>query len=207
MRRLLGLCLMLLLGACNRVITDAPLFFAADAQGAPVLREGVWLIDEEPDCPFDAREPVAAWPDCADWVLIRDGEMLGFDEEKGEKNGQGEWQSIPFVLAAGDPPVLQLALLKEEIPGYWYFGVEPTRLDDEGRVTAFVSWPVLCGPPPPEPRGEEPRFVTLEPLPGMTIRDQNCTTDQPQAVRAAARVSRAWESDTDAARWVKARYP
>ena len=37
MRVLLGLCLVLLLGGCNRVHSDHPLFFASDAAGAPKL--------------------------------------------------------------------------------------------------------------------------------------------------------------------------
>lgn len=205
MKRLIGLCLMLLLGACNRVITDTPLFSAADSAGAPALRDGVWLIGESEGCRVDVRKPVNRWPDCASWMIVRDGALTGLDREKGKAP---RWTSIPYVLAAGEPPVLQLAMLEEEVPGYWYFGFEATRTEADGRVSAFTIWPVQCGPPPPPPSGEgEPSYVTREPLPGMTIREQNCTTDQPGAVRAAAGASRAWEPDPDTARWVKARYP
>jgi len=78
MRILLSLCLILLLGACNRVHSDQPLFFADMAPEAPRLRDGLWIIEngDEP-CRFDAARPVTRWPDCADWMPGRVGEIPG----------------------------------------------------------------------------------------------------------------------------------
>lgn len=205
MRILLGLCVVLLLGGCNRVHTDHPLFFASDAPDAPRLRDGVWLIEDgDDDCRFDERKPATRWPDCADWMLVRGGEMLGYDREEG---GPGEWTSLAFVLAAGDPLVLQIAMTDEGKPDYQYFGIEGEAAVD-GRITALVSWPVQCGPPPPKAAaGEKPRYVTLEPLPGMTLADDSCTADSAGTVRNAARASRAWEPEPGMARWVRDGYP
>ncbi len=213
MRILLGLCVALLLGACNRVHTDHPLFFAEDARGAPLLRNGLWVVedslgavaDDEP-CRFDARKPVTRWPDCAEWMLVRDGELLGYDREKG---GQGSWTSVPFVLAKGEPAVLQIGVTGDDGPTtYSYFGLQPIR-SDAGGVVAFHSWPVLCGPPPPPAKKDEkPRFVTLEPLPGLTVVEDNCTADAAGPVRAAAAASRAWTDDAvGGARWIRDTYP
>ena len=59
---LLGL--LVTLTACNTVTTGTPLFAPADAQGAPPLRTGLWLVQgafdgiPAPPCRFDARKPV-----------------------------------------------------------------------------------------------------------------------------------------------------
>ncbi len=213
MRVLVGLCLVLLLGACNRVQTDHPLFSPEDTQGAPHLRNGLWVVDDslgvvedDKPCRFDARKPVTRWPDCADWMLVRDGQLLGYSRDK---DGPGKWETIPFILARGATPVLQLGLTDDDgVATYSYFGLQPTG-SSEGGVTAFRSWPVLCGPPPPPAKtGDKPRFVTLEPLPGMTVVEDNCTADSTAAVTAAAGASRAWTDDAvGGARWIRDTYP
>ena len=64
MRPWLAICAALLLGACNMVHSDHPLFTAADAAGAASFRPGVWA-DPDPGCDFDPNLPVKQWPDCA----------------------------------------------------------------------------------------------------------------------------------------------
>ncbi len=205
MRILLGLCVLLLLGACNRVYTDQPLFFASDAPDAPQLRDGLWLIESEDKCRVDTRKPVSRWPKCAQWMLVRGSEILGFDPAE---DGPGEWNSLPFVLADGDPVVLQMTMTAEGKTNYQYLGVDAVRSEGGSRIVSFRAWPVLCGPPPPRPaKGEEERYVTLEPLPGVTIVDNNCTAGTQDVVRAAARASRAWGDGTDSARWIRDTYP
>jgi hypothetical protein len=204
MRILLGLCLVLLLGACNRVITDAPLFTASDAPDAPRLREGLWVMLTDDDCRVDTRRPAHRWPGCASPMIVRGGELLGYKQEDGKP---GEWERMPFVLAAGEPVVLQFESTEDDGVTYQYFGLEGERMED-GRYAAFRMWPVLCGPPPPPtPKGEATRYVTLQPLPGMTIREDNCTTTSAGSVFAAAAASKAWSEDFARARWVRATWP
>jgi len=209
MRVLLGLCLVLLLGACNRVHSDRPLFFASDSPDAASLRDGLWVIEDgdEADCRYDARRPVTRWPACADWMLVRGGEILGYDApDRGDAAGAGEWTSLPIVLSGGDPLILQVGMSEDGKVDYLFFGVERTA-GDAGAITAFSSWPVMCGPPPPEgamTNGKR-RYVTLEPLPGLTIADESsCTATDGAAVRNAAGPSRAWAGDeAGGARWIR----
>ncbi|MFA7262139.1 MAG: hypothetical protein WC068_03870 [Caulobacter sp.] len=213
MRVLLGLCLVLLLGGCNRVHSDHPLFFADASADAPRLRDGLWVIDngDSADCRYDARKPVTRWPGCADWMLVRGGEVLGYDPPgKGDVTGVGEWTSLSVVLSAGDPPVLQIGMTGDGKVDYQFFGIEPTA-GGGGAITAFASWPVMCGPPPPggAMEGGKRRFVTLEPLPGLTVIDESsCTAADAAAVRNAAGPSRAWAGkEAGGARWVRDGYP
>lgn len=213
MRVLLGLCLVLLLGGCNRVHSDHPLFFADASAEAPRLRDGVWALqnDDKPACRYDARLPVTRWPVCADWMLVRGGEMLGYEKPgKGDVTGSGDWTSLPFVVSAGAPPILQVAMTEDGKVDYQFFGVEQTA-GDGGGIRSFTAWPVMCGPPPPSDAmsNGKRRYVTLEPLPGLTVVDESsCTAADAAAVRNAAGPSRAWSTDEGlTARWIRDTYP
>lgn len=212
MRVLLGLCLALLLGACNRVHSDRPLFFADAGPDAPRLREGLWVLEtgDEP-CRFDTARPVNRWPKCADWMLVRDGALVGYTRpEKGKAPSPGDWATVPYVLAAGAPPVLQVAMTDDGKVDHQFFGVAATS-GPVSAITAFAAWPVYCGPPPPKPaKGEKARFVSLEPLPGMIVGDDNCAAESAAAVLNAAGPSRSWaegEHEVGGARWVRDTYP
>lgn len=213
MRILLGLCVVLLLGGCNLVTTDQPLFFASPAPDAPKLRNGLWVIDDadKDDCRYDARKPVTRWPDCADWMLVRDGEILGYDPPgKGDRVGVGEWTSMPFVLSAGEPMVLQIDGSSDGKPAFQFFGIEATA-GEPTRLTTIKTWPVLCGPPPPDGAMTDGkrRYVTLEPLPGLTVTgDSGCTTTEASAVRNAAAWSRGQSGEEGGgAHWIRDTYP
>jgi hypothetical protein len=92
-------------------------------------------------------------------------------------------------------------------PVYMFGGLTPERLDADGRVTAYTSWPALCGPPPESGSsgGSNPGHGTLEPLPGMTMDPDksNCRPDGKDAVRGAAQASRAWADKPGRAHWVR----
>lgn len=212
MRILLGLCVVLLLGGCNRVHTDHPLFFASDAPDAPRLRDGVWLIEDgDDDCRFDERKPATRWPDCADWMLVRGGEFLSYGKpRKGDLTGTGDWTSLPFVLSDGGPPILQIGVIEGETRDYQFYGVEPTARSESG-ITALTGWPVMCGPPPPAETMIEGkrRYVSLDLLPGLTLTNENdCSAADAIAVRNAAGASREWVGEEGfSARWVRDRYP
>lgn len=206
-----------LLGACNLVVTADPTFTAADAAGAPALREGLW-VSEEANCRFDSRKPVQKWPRCASWYLVRGGEFQTFG--KGDKGEPPGWTSMPYVLAAGEPRIMQLDLTgsnagdSEPQPLFVYLGLAPTAWDEAGRITAEQSWLVQCGPPPLDAKGKpDPLAVTDRPFPGLIVNTGSdpkhgatCTPRDVQALRNAAVASRTLEPPT-ANRWVRDSLP
>jgi len=144
-------------------------------------------------------------------LLLLGGEVLGYDPPgKDDATGAGAWTSLSVVLSAGDPPILQVGMTEDGKVDYQFFGLEPTERA-AGSITAFASWPVLCGPPPPADAmtGGKRRYVSLEPLPGLTVIDESsCTADAAAAVRNAAGPSRAWAGDdAGGARWIRDTYP
>ncbi len=205
-----------LLGACNFVVTTEPLFTAADAANGPVLRDGLWLT-ESADCRVDARKPVQNWPKCAKWDVVRGGERLNFSAAA--KGDPAEWSSMPFLLASGEPRILQLAEAPSRDDGkpvtiYVYVGLIPTAHDSDGRITAYRAWMVQCGPPP-KGKGKTKNDQTDAPFPGLILNKADgsensisagCTTSDPRVLRNAAVASRSLERP-DAARWVRDTLP
>jgi len=227
MRLALALLGLICLCACNVVLTKTPLFAAQDAAGAPTLRPGVWVFAHEAGCKFDERQPFLDWPNCAG------GGLVGLNDIAGQKQNaaKGVLEHTPVILASGDPRVLQLQISIDVSAGAsasasgdataaasasatgpqampWGYGaVRPTLHDDQGRITAFSFWPILCGPPPPK-KGKDDLGLsgTEHPLPGLTMQDNNtdCTTDSKDALRGAARASEAWADKPLAqAHWVR----
>jgi len=208
-RALAALAVAFALGGCNLVVSEKPLFTQADAAGAPVLRPGAW-VSPKGDCSFDETKPVADWPECANPVVIRPGEI--FDPRKAESQG-------PYVLAAGDPRIVQAPIKPggdvepkgEDKTLFAYLGLKPRRFDGQGRIVEFESWFVQCGPPPPEPPKSTKKlpspsqFVTRRPLPGLKVdpKSGTCVAVSQGPVRNAARSSRAWAEHVDVARWVR----
>ena len=143
-----------------------------------------------------------ALPDCGSWMVVRKREIIAYDRKQ---DGEGTWTRVPYVLEGGDPFILQAAMTEDGKTDYEFFGVAVQR---ERPISVLVAWPVLCGPPPPEPaRGEKASNVTLAPLPGMTVVENNCTTTSADAVRGAVRPSQDWSKDITSARWVRDTYP
>jgi hypothetical protein len=205
---------LVLLSACNVVVTKTPLFAPKDAAGAPTLRPGVWLFFKEDGCQVDEHRPFTEWPDCVGGGLVSEGRV------RGHKSGAppDQLEDTPVVLAAGDPRIMQaqvdvdLSVNAEASASggatatasgqssahakpYGYAAVRPTKFDPEGRITAFTLWPVLCGPPPPKDKdGNDTAPATLKPLPGLMMKkgDAVCTTDSAGALRGAAKASEAW---------------
>ena len=207
-RLLFVLAAALMLGGCNMVYAEQPLFTAADATGAPTLRPGLWS-KRAADCVFDAAKPIAEWPECADPVLVTPA-RIG-DPGKPDKQG-------PYLLAGGDPRVMQMELtLDAEKPPIWIFiGLKPLKSDAQGRITEARTWMVQCGPPPPPPAATpappanetpeqaEARIqaeiaatmaagVTLEPLPGLEVKEGMCIARERAPVRNATQASLAWD--------------
>ena len=206
-----------LLGGCNIVVSPTPVFTAADTAGAPEFRQGLWATPN-PGCRFDDSKPVAKWPDCVDSFAVMGGELWGVGDKAKGKPG------TPYVIAAGDPLVLQarmeadaqagatasasgdatasasasVAVSQSEPPPFIFLAVHPLAFDDHKRMVRIEGWPVLCGPPPPpDPPGtprEKQSSVTRHPFPGLTIQDQVCTPAGKAAVLGAAKASRAFSA-------------
>ncbi len=131
-----------------------------------------------------------------------------------------EWSSEGFVLAAGAPRVHQRAcgpsLVRaepaedalsatspEEVgersavdeavsrPVYCYAGLRADAFDTEGRIVAFTTWPIWCGPFPRRAEGEGGPNVTDAPFPGLTVVDEHCVAEDVATLRAAATASEA----------------
>jgi len=196
------------LSACNLVTTSEPMFTAADAAGAPALREGLWA-NIEPDCKVDLKKPASRWPSCAEGFVIQDG-MLFSQDEASDKD-----QRAGFILASTDPRILQIKLTGEDgnadQVGYFYFGVDPLKFDAQGRILEFTAWLVLCGPPPPKdyklPDGER-RYGTLEPFAGMIMDEalSDCSPVDENALAPAAAASLKLDPQASggaASRWVR----
>lgn len=211
MRKFACLMALLMLGGCNVVVTEQPLFSARDEAGAPPMKPGLWRMDADEACDFDPAKPLADWPECASGAVFAPGVISGHDK----KDGKDVRIEAPFILAAGDPRVGQLRLVDEDIEGhgkanppYGYVAVKPTKLD-HGAIVEVTYWLVLCGPPPPpnaKTRSQKPALGTLHPLPGMKMKpgDAVCTTDSQAALRGAAAASRAWGEKPKRARWIRA---
>lgn len=175
------LSLTLLLGGCNTVMSTTPLFTEADTAGAPVLRSGLWIaVDAK--CRFDTSGPIASWPDCAGALMVDRNGKLRFEEK----------EPLASVLAAGEPLILQMGGEGEAGGGYYFFGVRPVRKRWDGQVVALSTWPVMCGPDPPDDAKDAnggKLVVTLAPGPGLTVEGNVCMAHDQAAVRAAAAAS------------------
>lgn len=214
-RVLLALCLAAGLGGCNMVLSDKPLFTPADASGR-VLREGLWLTIED-DCPVDFDQPTYRWPDCADWGVLRNGVIQRRAEVNAEENPTWSeaWSQMAIVLAEGEPMILQAGGAHDEpffdewpepeatvFELFSYHGLEPTALDEQGRIVAALAWTAQCGPRARKANGRL-ETETREPLPGLTRRRPNCSADTREAVINAARASRDWTPKLAAFRWIR----
>lgn len=194
MRRLVPVLLALALSGCNLVYSERPLFTERDTRSVPTFRTGLWLMPSREACAVDTAKPADQWPDCADHTVVTDG-RTPFQEDGG-------------LLAGGRPLIYQYPQNDDGKPVAWFYAaVTPTQQDAEGRVIAAAPWPVVCGPPPPDgnklgPDGEE-RYVTLHPLPGLQIRENNCVARKAGVVRNAARASLAWAGQISEMRWVR----
>jgi hypothetical protein len=209
-RILIALMGLTLLSACNALVTEKPLFTAADEAGAPAMKPGVWLMFEQPGCTVDVKRPIDEWSDCAGGAVYHPGEMVGHDS----KAPKGVWEHAPFVLAAGDPRIAQVRIKIQVASGgsqqsnqpYGYGAARPTKLDPQGRIVAMTYWFVDCGPPPPKDKdGNDTAAGTLKPLPGLVMKpgDPTCTTTSKDAVRGAAKASEAWKTAPLEARWLR----
>jgi hypothetical protein len=183
----------LLLAACNVVVSNKPWFTQADAAGAPRLREGVWLGSSPltGPCAVDERQPIDAWPDCARPVLVRRSDLVQLSKD----NGRWRQMRMPYVLAGGEPLILQVGATYAGKIGYVYEWVRVNRLDDQGRVIAYAGWFVLCS--------SAGSGGTTASYPGLVKQDDDCTASSIAALRSAAKASDSDATEMAQAHWVR----
>jgi hypothetical protein len=209
----------LMLGACNLVVSETPVFSAVDSQGAPPFKPGIWA-SPDPGCDFKTSEPVDSWPKCANGTTIGEtaiqgtmdpGSLAATDSSHAPETGPQK-VALPYVLAAGDPRVMQVDMKLPDAPlgkfGVFYFvAVHPTAFGADGRITAAEMWIVQCGPPPPPQTSKDSDMtkgmVTQHPLPGLKVDNGECTPVNKAAVLRAAQASHAWADQVGDMHWVR----
>jgi hypothetical protein len=168
----------------------------------------VWT-DDRKDCAFDEHRPLEAWPQCANGWIVRPDGVLGAATGGAPV---AAWRLYPTLLAAGDPPILQVRAddKPNQPPTYVYLGLRVLKSDARGRVTAYRQWPVLCGPPPPsDANGPTNGGLTLQPIEGVTPDkdNSNCVALTPAPIRVSAVRSEAWrekgDDGRDRAHWIR----
>lgn len=211
------------LGGCNNVVSIEPWFSEADTKGAPDLREGLWVMISDDPCRVNLERPAERWPDCADAFYLRGKEWLTmqWDGPDRRKRAFVGWERAPILLAAGDPVILQLDEgIEPTVPAadldeidigddgpdwrYSYVAMQPTALDNQGKVVAFEFWSVQCGPSP-ENGPNDPILkgpVTKQPFAGLTVVGDRCVAESADALRRAAISSRSM-SQPALVRWVR----
>jgi hypothetical protein len=179
-----------LLGACNMAISETPLF--ADADKANLTpRDGLWL-SEDAECRFDSNVPESQWPKCAIWAVVKgsSGQML-------VRNGKGEDQQARFVIAKGEPPIVQVLWrddAKEDGKTFYvFFGLKSETEGPDKSFTTAATWEVKCGT-------KDPTLSDIKPYPGLS---SECRPSSPDAVRSAAVASRSTAEMAMTWRWLR----
>lgn len=188
-RKALTLIGFLALGACSSVGSDAPLFGAADATGAPALRPGLWAAPAR-GCRFSSKASVEKWPDCANAAVVEPHRLLG-----GRRDANGAFTEVlPYLIAAGEPPVMQIETPpghELEGPRFLYAGVRPLAADEAGAIVKARVWLALCAPPvvagaPQVKPGKLPPGV-------VPSKDRgHCLTRNKVSLRTMVRTSEGW---------------
>jgi len=168
-----------LLGACNMVISETPMFDESDrARLTP--KNGIW-IPEVDDCDFDASQPEDEWTECAVWVVVRNSgrELLLSD-------GKGQTERHDVIIASGNPPIIQgkwIDEAKEPRAAYFgFYGLEWQQLAPDV-FAAASTWPVQCGI-------QAQSSSAIRPFPGISA---ECRPSSKEAIRSAAAASRTAE--------------
>jgi hypothetical protein len=199
-------------GAVDQLHSNHPILAAA--ADAPALREGVWLFTDDDGCPVDVRSATRSWPDCAHWAVVRGGAIS-------ERFGQGdhpdpEWS--PFVVAAGEPAILQLGA----DDAFSYELLQTIDQDENGMIVEARRWPVLCsdynfGKKPdrinttdgldvePPPASQAPDGPPAPYLPGAYRIDEHCYTDTLKTLSVAQLRATGAERFPANFRWVRDR--
>ena len=181
----------MLLGACNMVISETPMFDESDrAKVAP--RDGIWLAKVD-DCDFDPAPPEASWPECAAWVVVRNGgrELL-------VRDGKRQTQRIDSLIAAGTPLIVQGRWVDDaKDDGAIYYAFYALEMERPSNASATATtWPVECGI-------QNQPGSDIRPFPGISA---ECRPSSKDAIRKAAVSSRRAEQ-LESWIWLRAEGP
>jgi hypothetical protein len=179
-----------LLGACNMVVSEKPMFVDLDRSNvAP--RDGIW-VGENDECQFDASKPESGWPGCAMWVVVRNS-----GRELNIMDGKKESQRVTAMFAAGTPTIIEAKWIDDDKEPakatYGYYGLESQPPATDGRYIGASLWPVECGV-------KSQTSSEIQPFPGIT---PECRPTSKDAIRAAALSSRRTEQ-VQKWRWLRA---
>jgi hypothetical protein len=178
--RWLGMVLAALpLCACNTIVSSEPWFVGAP--GAPQLRDGVWRADSDKPCDLDEKQPVQTWPTCAFGVVVRASDLTLYERDD---KGQVKPSTVSYVLAAGDPVILQLDDTTAKPPQFEYAWLTPVRRDGQGRIIELRGGGVGCGGRSGAGANGQPA-----PYPGVTTQNGACRAGSADVLRAAAKSS------------------
>jgi hypothetical protein len=222
--------------ACsNQVISETPWFAPGGENQITAFSNGLWLrvagpndtvsplgevrVRADGECRFNRNRPVARWPDCAEWHVVRGDQMLDY-QLTGETDRYA-WHAFEPVIAAGSPMILQFGecpVAESDLTGqpvvgrdedmrmaFCYRALEPVARYAEGLITSYARWPIYCGPL----AEDSETGVTATPWPGLTVRGRMCFADDEAALRNAARLSRALAEENgrvERFEWVRAGY-
>ncbi|MEO6255688.1 MAG: hypothetical protein ABIO69_02665 [Sphingomicrobium sp.] len=175
------------LSACNMAVSDHPMFSAKDRLTTP-LKDGLWVADD-PDCAFDINLPKEKWRNCAIWTIISGNKFVEFSAAKGEDRPLG------FLVAGGQPPIVQIDTIEDGQHAYLFVAVDPTGRDAAGAVTSLNLWGIACGTVKTAGSNQ------VDPYPGI---DKACHPLSTDALRAAALASRPTTKEPDRMQWVRA---
>ena len=216
--------LALTLGACSVVSTERPMFSAADGKGAPVLKAGLWAVPER-GCRFKPLASPEKWPDCVQAIEVRDGLIRDLKPEiDGQRKHQakvGGDKPMRYLIAAGEPPVLQVETGEDGARSYFYFGLRPLASDVDGAIVRSRGWIALCKDPnaptpapakarPPARTSKAHRSAKPAPpppnglLPGLTpVAGSGCTAMTAGSIARAVAANEAWAftGDKDEIGW------
>jgi len=183
-----------LLGGCNAVIADHPLFVEADRSTTLVLEDGLWYrVDSE--CEVDLSKPRASWPNCADWMIFKDSKAIKSSDVKADE------ETEDLMLVDGNPPLIQARVRTNgSATVYGFLALEPIKRSASGKLILVDVWAVPCGT---QEAGAGPS-AKITPYPGIS---EECRTDSSEAVRAAAPKGRKSDEDLVRWQWVRAEAP
>lgn len=183
-----------LLGGCNAVIADHPLFVEADRSTTLSLEDGIWYR-VDPECDVDLAKPRADWPNCADWMIFKDSRAILSSDPKADE------ETEDLMLVDGNPPLIQARVRTNgSATVYGFLALEPVKRSASGKLILVDVWAVPCGT---QEAGAGPS-AKITPYPKIS---EECRTDSAEAVRAAAPKGRKSDEDLVRWQWVRAEGP